>query len=146
MLATSSPSRRPASLMLAVEEQDSASLVLGIFGALTAATEPDWAARFMAFFVTKHIVDLSLDDHPHYRKILHSIMETGRVEAERITVIGDIFEFDLLMPLQLGMHAVLLGEHTQGTSESSLLRIPGDDWGHRCRRRPRSSETGYGRL
>lgn len=48
----------------------------------------------------------------HYRGILESIMEDEGVPPAGVAVIGDILEFDLLLPLHLGMTAVLVGEHT----------------------------------
>lgn len=45
-----------------------------------------------------------------YRSILESILQREGLTAERVTVVGDILEFDLLLPLQMGMNGVLVGK------------------------------------
>ena len=51
---------------------------------------------------------------PHYDEILRAIMREEGAAAIDVTVVGDVLEFDLLLPLRLGMQVVLVGEDALG--------------------------------
>lgn len=49
-------------------------------------------------------------DRPHYEQVLTEIVEAEGARGEDVLVIGDSLEFDLLVPLKLGMKVMLVGE------------------------------------
>ena len=49
-------------------------------------------------------------DRPHYEQVLKEIVEAEGARDEDVLVIGDSLEFDLLVPLRLGMKVMLVGE------------------------------------
>jgi FMN phosphatase YigB (HAD superfamily) len=63
---------------------------------------------------------------PHYEDILRNIMETeGVVIPGQVIVVGDLLEFDLLVPLRLGMRAMLVGETALEYEKQFVSSHPG---------------------
>lgn len=62
---------------------------------------------------------------PHYEDILRDIMQAERAAPEDVTVMGDLLEFDLLVPLRLGMRVVLVGDTALEYERQYVASSPG---------------------
>ncbi len=62
---------------------------------------------------------------PHYEAILCDIMREEGAAPRDVTVVGDILEFDLLVPLRLGMRVVLVGETALDYERAFVASCPG---------------------
>lgn len=98
------------------EEVNAALTSLGEAGAWVAKNVHGNAKKFVIDdshpLAIPGLVRRAAAGRPHYEKVLRDIMLREGCPPSSMVVVGDILEFDLLLPLRLGMQISLVGDHS----------------------------------